>query len=136
MTESDRKALIYVFDDSEPIRMLLRIHLQQAGYEVRVFEDAVEGGKALLESAPDLLICDYEMPYMNGLEFLTAMKADARFARVPSIMLTGRRDPETEMEASNLGTACFLTKPLRHDELIHAVEQVLSGKLVGRLPLK
>ena len=136
MTESERKALIYVFDDSEAIRMLLRIHLQQAGYEVRLFEDAVEGGKALLESAPDLLICDYEMPYMTGLEFLTAMQADARFARVPSIMLTGRRDPETEMAASNLGTACFLTKPLRRDELIHAVEQVLSGKLVGRLPLK
>jgi len=136
VTEPERKPLIYVFDDNEAIRLLVRIHLQQAGYEVRVFEDAVEGGKALLESPPDLLICDYEMPYMNGLEFLTAMNADARVGRIPTIMLTGRRDPETEMAASNVGVACFLTKPLRGDDLIGIVEKVLSGKLVGRLPLR
>ncbi|MBE0621760.1 MAG: DNA-binding response regulator, partial [Burkholderiales bacterium] len=52
MAESDRKPLIFVFDDNEAIRTLVRIHLQQAGYEVRVFEDAVEGGRAMLESPP------------------------------------------------------------------------------------
>jgi DNA-binding response OmpR family regulator len=135
MNEPKRKALIYVFDDNDAIRMLLRIHLQQAGYEARAFEDAVEGGKALVEAPPDLLICDYEMPYMSGLDFIVAMKSDANLARVPTIMLTGRRDPDTEMAASNAGIACFLTKPVSRDDLLHAVEQVLSGKLVGRLPL-
>jgi len=108
MTEPDRKALIYVFDDDEAIRSLIRIHLQHAGYEVRVFEDAVEGGKAMLESPPDLLISDVNMPYMDGLEFLAAMKSDPRVAR-------------------------FLNKPLRSDDLLQAVQQVLSRVRVGSL---
>jgi len=135
MTEPERKALIFVFDDNEAIRTLIRIHLQQAGYEVRVFEDALEGGRALLESPPDLLISDVNMPYMDGLEFLGAMKVDPNVARVPVIMLTSRTDSDTEMAASNAGAACFLTKPLRRDDLLQAVEQTLSGKRVGRMPL-
>ena len=135
MAEPDRTKLIFVFDDNEAIRSLIRIHLQQAGYAVRVFEDAVEGGRAMLESPPDLLIIEFDMPYINGIEFLDAMKSDPRVARVPSIMLTGKRDGDLDMAASNAGAASFLTKPLRRDDLLQAVERVLSGKLVGRLPL-
>jgi len=134
MAEPDRKALIFVFDDNEAIRTLVRIHLQQAGYAVRVFEDAVEGGRAMLETPPDLLICDVNMPYMDGLEFLGAMKTDARVARVPTIMLTSRTDEDTEMAAANAGAARFLTKPLRRDDLIQAVAQVLSRRSVGGMP--
>lgn len=135
MTEPDRKALIFVFDDNEAIRTLIRIHLQQAGYAVRVFEDALEGGRALLDSPPDLLISDINMPYMDGLEFLGAMKIDPSVARVPVIVLTSRTDSDTEMAASNAGAACFLTKPLRRDDLLQAVEQTLAGKRIGRMPL-
>ncbi|MBE0614414.1 MAG: response regulator [Burkholderiales bacterium] len=131
MTEPDRKALIFVFDDNEAIRSLVRIHLQQAGYEVHAFEDAVEGGRVMLESPPDLLICDVNMPYMDGLEFLGAMKTDPRVARVPTIMLTSRTDEETEMAAANAGAARYLTKPLRRDDLLQAVAQVLSKSRVG-----
>ena len=131
MTGSDRKPLIYVFDDNEVMRTLIRLHLQKAGYEVRVFEDAVDGGRAMLESPPDLLISDVNMPYMDGLEFLGAMKTDPRIARVPTIMLTSRTDAETEMAAANAGAARFLTKPLRQDHLLQAVEQVLSKTRIG-----
>ncbi len=134
MAEADRKPLIFVFDDNEAIRTLVRIHLQQAGYEVRVFEDAVEGGRAMLESPPDLLISDVNMPYMDGLEFLGAMKTDPSVARIPTILFTARADADTEMAAANAGAACFLTKPLRRDDLIQAVEQVLSGTRIGGQP--
>lgn len=134
MTEPDRKALIFVFDDHEAIRTLVRIHLQHAGYEVRVFEDAVEGGRAMLESPPDLLICDVNMPYMDGLAFLGAMKTDPRVARVPTIMLTSRTDDETEMAAVNAGAARFLTKPLRRDDLLQAVQHVLAKSRTGGVP--
>lgn len=133
MAELSRKDVIFVFDDNEAIRLLLRLHLQHAGYEVRVFEDAVEGGRAMLEAPPDLLISDVEMPYMDGLEFLGAMKTDPRVARVPTIMLTSRADAGTEMTAANAGAARFLTKPVRRDDLLQAVEQVLSRSRVGGL---
>lgn len=133
MTEPDRKAVIFVFDDNEAMRTLIRLHLERAGYVVRAFEDAVEGGKAMLEAPPDLLISDVNMPYMDGLAFLGAMKTDPRVARVPTILLTSRTDVETEMEAANAGAARFLTKPLRRDQLMQAVEQVLSKARVGRV---
>jgi DNA-binding response OmpR family regulator len=133
MSELTRKELIFVFDDNEAIRLLLHLHLRQAGYEVRVFEDALEGGRAMLESPPDLLISDVEMPYMDGLEFLGAMKTDPRVARVPTIMLTSRTDAGTEMAAANAGAVRFLIKPVRRDDLLQAVEQVLSRSRVGGL---
>jgi DNA-binding response OmpR family regulator len=133
MSEPDRKPLIFVFDDNEAMRTLIQLHLQRAGYEVHVFEDAVEGGTAMLETPPDLLISDVNMPYMDGLEFLGAMKTEPRVARVPTIMLTSRTDAETEMAAANLGAVRFLTKPLRQDDLLQAVEQVLSKVRVGGL---
>ena len=131
MSDTDRKPRIYVFDDNEAIRTLVRIHLQQAGYEVQAFEDAVEGGKAMLEAPPDLLICDVNMPFMDGLTFVGAMKTDPRVARVPIIMLTSRTDEETEIAAANAGAARYLTKPLRRDELLQVVQQVLSRVRVG-----
>ena len=131
MTEADRKELIFVFDDNEAIRFMLSLHLQRAGYEVRAFEDAVEGGRAMLESPPDLLICDVRMPYMSGIEFLGAMKTDPRLARIPTIMLSSSTDADIEMAAANAGAVRFLTKPLRRDDLIQAVDQVLSRKRVG-----
>lgn len=133
MRDPDHTEIIFVFDDNEAIRSLVRLHLQRAGYAVRVFEDAVEGGRAMLESPPDLLICDVKMPYMNGIEFLGAMKTDPRVARVPTIMLTSSTDADIEMAAANAGAVCFLTKPLRRDDLIQAVDQVLSRKRVGGL---
>jgi DNA-binding response OmpR family regulator len=133
MPEPDRKPLVFIFDDNEAIRRLVRLHLQQAGYEVRAFEDAIEGGQAMLETPPDLLIIDVNMPYMDGLEFLAAMKTDPTVARIPSIMLTSRTDEETEMAAANLGAARFLIKPLSCDDLLQAVQQVLSKSRIGGL---
>ena len=133
MTENERKAIIFVFEDNESLRNLIRIHLQQAGYAVRAFEDAVEGGKAMLEAPPDLLISDINMPYMDGLEFLGAMKTDPSVARVPTILLTSRTDEETEMAAANVGAARFLNKPVRKDDLLQAVEQVLSRSRISSL---
>ena len=133
MTEADRKEVIFVFDDNADMRTLIRLHLERAGYEVRVFEDAVEGGRAMLESPPDLLISDYNMPYLDGLKFLGAMRTDPRVARVPAIMLTSSTDAHVEMRAADAGAALFLTKPLRRDDLIRAVERVLSKKRVGGL---
>jgi CheY-like chemotaxis protein len=78
-----------------------------------------------------LLISDYDMPYLDGLKFLSAMRTDPRVARVPAIMLTSSTDAHVEMGAADAGAAFFLTKPLRRDDLIQAVERVLSRKRIG-----
>lgn len=114
-----KPATILVMDDDECMRGLLRLHLCNAGYEVLVAEDVVEAGHMLLERHPDLILADVEMPFMDGLEFVQAVKADRATSSVPVIFVTGR--VEAEAQAKKLGAAAFLTKPLLVPELLSAV---------------
>jgi CheY-like chemotaxis protein len=111
-----KTATILVMDDDECMRGLLRLHLSNAGYEVLVAADVVEAGHLLLEQHPDLILADVEMPFMDGLEFVQAVKADRATSSVPVIFVTGR--VEAEAQAKKLGAAAFLTKPLLVPELL------------------
>lgn len=131
MADTDTRGIIFVFEDSEVMRMLISMHLEQAGYTVRAFEDAVEGGRAMLDSPPDLLICDVDMPFLNGLDLLGVMNSDARSAGVPTIMVTARTDTDSEMTAIRHGAARYMTKPLRREDLLRNVREVLAMKEAG-----
>jgi two-component system chemotaxis response regulator CheY len=118
-------AKILVMDDDECMRELLRLHLANAGYEVLLAEDAIEAGKLILKWHPDLLLADVEMPYMNGLELVEAMKSDPTTSSLPVIFLTCKT--EAEQRARQLGAAAFLMKPLRADQLLATVAQQVNG---------
>lgn len=124
--KAGRRKCIFVLEDDRAMRELTRLHLVAEGHEVHAFEDAVEGGRALLEGAPDLLICDVNMPYMSGLELLTAMRGDPQTAAIPVIIMTSHTDDETWSKAFKLGIAAFITKPFVKDELMSAVSKALS----------
>jgi len=87
-------ATILVVDDDESIRELLRMHLAAAGYEVHGAADAIAAGYHVLRSAPDLIICDINMPHMDGFEFIAALKADTTLPRIPVIFLTSYDEGE------------------------------------------
>lgn len=121
----DRKSRILIIDDDIGFRDLLRIHLSAAGYEVQVAEDGVAGGRALLELAPDLIVSDVNMPFLDGFELLSLMRADPDTASIPVILLSGRSDGDTMAKAVELGAADFLTKPVTRDQLLESVEACL-----------
>ena len=81
-------ATILVVDDDANVRELLKLHLGAAGYEVHVAADAIAAGYLVLRSPPDLLICDVNMPHMDGFEFVSALKADTTIPHFPVIFLT------------------------------------------------
>lgn len=114
---------ILVVDDEEVMRDLLRLHLSTAGYTVEVAEDAISAGYAVLKSAPDLIICDVEMPHMDGFQFVAALRADATLPRVPVIFLTTLEDEEGR--GRELGANDYLFKPVRLEELLAAVSRHL-----------
>ncbi len=116
---------ILVVDDDQSIRELLRLHLSSAGYEVRVAEDAIEAGHAVLANPPDLIICDVLMPYMDGFEFVSAMKADDTLPYIPVIFLTSVED--AEHRGRELGAVGYMVKPVRADRLLALVAQHVSG---------
>lgn len=118
-------ATILVMDDDECMRGLFRMHLSNAGYKVLVAEDVVDAGYLLLKQLPDLILADIEMPFMDGLEFVRAVKADRTTRSVPVIFVTVR--VEAEAQAKKLGAAAFLTKPLLLPELLSAVAQQIEG---------
>jgi two-component system, chemotaxis family, chemotaxis protein CheY len=120
-------ARVLVMDDDECMRGLLRLHLANAGYEVLVAEDVIDAGHLLLEQRPDLILADIEMPFMDGLEFVEAVKADRATRSVPVIFLTGKVEAETQ--AKKLGAAAFLTKPLLVPELLAAVARQIKARV-------
>lgn len=114
-----RKPRVLVVDDAKYIRELLKMHLSYAGYEVETAEDAVEAGKRLLQETPDVIITDVNMPYMDGIEFVTAMREDRTVPDIPVIFITSRDD--VDAEAAKLRVAACLTKPVRIDRLLEVL---------------
>jgi CheY-like chemotaxis protein len=114
------KAKIAVIDDDRFIRYLLELHLRKAGYEVFAAEDAVDGARVILECTPDVILCDVDMPFMDGYEFVSALRADPATRHIPVIFLTVNKSVGDR--AKQLG-AGHLVKPVMADELLRRVAQ-------------
>ncbi len=84
------KARILVVDDARATRELVRLHLTNAGYEVKTAEDAIVAGRQALEKPPHLIITDIDLPYMSGLQFVAALRDDPAVADIRSFSLRGR----------------------------------------------
>jgi DNA-binding response OmpR family regulator len=112
-------ASILVVDDDPNAREILRIHLRNAGYEVRTANDGIEGGYAVLDRRPDLIITDAQMPYMDGFELVEALRSDASVSSIPVIMLTSAS--EWEERGSRVGVDGYITKPIRADRLLELI---------------
>ena len=90
-----------------------------AGYEVVAAEDVISGGQAILRAPTDLILCDVELPYLDGYEFVAALKQDEQTRDIPVVFLTGRDD--IDEHAARLGAAAYLRKPLMVDRLLDIV---------------
>jgi len=116
---------ILVVDDEPSMRELLRLHLSNHGYEVQAAEDAIVAGHLILKRKPDLLIVDVQMPYMNGYEFVDALKSDPQTRDIPVVFLT--TDDNVASQANRLGVAAYLHKPVMADRLIEVVDLFVGG---------
>lgn len=130
---AERTPRIVAVDDDALMRELLRLHLSNAGYDVVAAEDAVVAMKCILSRRPDLLIVDVEMPYMNGFEFIAAIKADAHFRDVPVLVLTARTD--VDEAAKKCGALACLKKPILLSDLVSALGALLPAPC-GRMRLE
>ena len=118
-------ATILVVDDDANVRELLKLHLSAAGYEVRVAADAIAAGYLVLRTPPDLIICDVNMPHMDGFEFISALKSDMSIPRIPVVFLTTFE--EGDHRGKELGVVGYLTKPIRADRLLSLVAKHVPG---------
>ena len=119
-------ANILTVDDSASIRMTTKIALTNAGYQVT---EAVDGadGLAKAKSAPfDLIVTDLNMPNMNGLEMIEALRQSPAHTGVPIIFLTTESDADMKARAKAAGATGLVTKPFDPENLVKIVRKVLG----------
>ena len=121
-------AAILVVDDDECARELLYLHLCDAGYEVLLAEDAIIAGHILLERRVALLVTDIEMPFMDGLDFVQAIRNDPSVSSMPVIFVSSRW--EHEGRARELGAVAFLRKPVLAGQLLATVTEHVGWQKV------
>jgi two-component system, chemotaxis family, sensor kinase CheA len=121
------RATILVVDDNECIRDLLYLYLSSAGYLVLTAKDGSVAGRYLREHRVDLLLSDIEMPLMNGLGLVQAVRNDDAVASLPVVFVTAHAG--YERRARELGAAAYLTKPVRTSELFAVVAAQLKRSL-------
>ena len=103
---------VLIVDDSKAMRMIVMRHLRQAGFGSHTLEEASNGVEALAAvtaAAPDLILCDWNMPEMNGLEFLKALRAKS--VQVPFGFVTTESSPEMRQTAHTEGASFLIAKP-------------------------
>ena len=121
-----QRKTILIVDDSLTTRQALYLTLEKFGYQVIQAEDGREAIKQLARS-PEIqaVLCDIEMPNMNGFEFLTACRQDSHFKEIPIVMLTSRGGQKHREVAKLLGASRYLTKPYLEQELIQTIQGLL-----------
>ncbi|MEN0066616.1 MAG: response regulator [Myxococcota bacterium] len=118
---------VLIVDDSATVRQQVGGALRQAGFEV-VEADNGQKGADTIESRSDisLVVCDVNMPIMNGMQMLERVKGGGKHAELPILMLTTESRPELIQKAKSLGAKGWIIKPFKADLLVKAVTQLTS----------
>ena len=116
---------ILILDDDEVVRRLLRVMLEGGGYLTLEASEGAEALRLLREARPDLILVDWNMPGMSGIQFVVTLRKQAEMP-VPFIILTGTDPLEIEKQIEALGASSYLPKPFTREELLQKVETVLK----------
>lgn len=116
---------IAVVEDEEALSMLLRYNLEAEGYQVTTIMRGDEAEIALREDVPDLLILDWMLPGVSGIELCRRLRQRAATERLPIIMLTARGEESERVRGLAVGADDYVVKPFSTPELIARVKAML-----------
>ncbi|WP_412058911.1 response regulator [Bartonella sp. DGB2] len=120
-----RKPIITVVEDEDALVTLLRYNLEAEGYCVRVITDGEEADETLRTDVPDLLLLDWMLPKVSGIELCRRLRAREITGKLPIIMLTARCEEDEKVRALNVGADDFLVKPFSMLELFARIRALL-----------
>ncbi|NEP52016.1 MAG: response regulator, partial [Moorea sp. SIO3C2] len=122
-----RQPKVLVVDDSITLRQTLAMTLQKNGYQVFQAQDGYEGIEQLQHQTDiQLVICDIEMPRMNGFEFLKHCQLDPALVDIPVVILTSSSNDKHRLIAAQLGAKAYITKPYLEHKLLTTVTDVIE----------
>jgi chemosensory pili system protein ChpA (sensor histidine kinase/response regulator) len=117
---------ILIVDDSRAARMLQQLLLQRATYDVDTAVDGIDALAKATSNPPDLILMDFEMPRMNGIESCRAIRAHEKTRNVPIIMVTTHGEESSRREALDSAVSAYLTKPIDAALLLAKIRSLLG----------
>lgn len=117
--------ILVIEDESIILENIIEI-LEIGGYDAHGAEDGVRGVERAHELMPDLILCDINMPRMDGYGVLMELRSDPRMSRIPFVFLTAFAGREYQRKGMNLGAEDYLTKPFTPQEMLDTVEAQLN----------
>lgn len=117
--------VILVVEDEESIRTLITLNLQAAGYMVEEAKDGTQALEKVKAVKPDLVLLDWMLPGLDGLDVLRSLKADPAFATLPVIMLTAKSEEHDIVLGLEMGATDYITKPFSNKVLIARIRAIL-----------
>ena len=119
------KAKIFIVEDEPSIVQLVKYNLEKQNFKVLVSNNGEEGLQEIKKTEPDLILLDWMLPDLSGIDICKALRKDTKFKNVPIIMLTARSQEEDKVLGLNVGADDYLPKPFSNLELIARVNALL-----------
>ncbi len=130
-SKSGSKTRVLVVDDETYIQHVVSLKLSNAGFEVLTASDGEEGLQVAIEEIPDLIITDYQMPFLTGLEMCQRLKQVPATASIPVIMLTARGFALDDADLRSVNILKCLGKPFSPRELVACVAAAVGAKSIA-----
>jgi chemosensory pili system protein ChpA (sensor histidine kinase/response regulator) len=124
----DRRTFALVVDDSITVRRVTQRLLERNGMRVMTAKDGADAMQILQEHLPDVILLDIEMPRMDGYEVAAAVKNDPKLKDIPIVMITSRVGEKHRARAIELGVDDYLGKPYQENQLLDAIEPLVSRR--------
>ncbi|AXA64800.1 MULTISPECIES: phosphate regulon transcriptional regulator PhoB [Pseudomonas] len=129
---------ILIVDDEAPIREMIAVALEMAGYECLEADNSKDAHALIVDRKPDLILLDWMLPGTSGLELARRLKRDELTDAIPIIMLTAKGDEDNKVQGLETGADDYITKPFSPRELVARLKAVLrrTGHMESDGPLE
>lgn len=124
---------VLVIDDEPDVRLLYRVNLRHAGYEVLEADDGERGIEIALEHLPDAIVLDLMMPRADGFEVLKVLRSHPEAGDVPVLVLTADTRRDDHRRCYELGADDVITKPFVPEDLTRGIGRILDASLEDRI---
>lgn len=116
---------ILIVDDEEPIRDMIRMNLEMAGYRCMEAPDIQQAYISIIDSKPDLVLLDWMLPGSSGIELIRRLRSQEVTAWLPIILLTAKTEEDNKIQGLDAGADDYITKPFAPRELLSRIKALL-----------
>ena len=118
-------AKVFLVEDEQSIITLVQYNLKKEGFKVSISSNGEEALREIKEQEPDLVLLDWMLPDLSGIDICRSLKKDKKLQDLPIIMLTAKGQEEDKVAALNAGADDYITKPFGHAELVARINALL-----------